>query len=401
MSADSSALHPAVVLTLSPTGLSVARSLGPRGVAVTGVDSNVKEIGHYSRWVRKDARISHRAAGPELLDGLLAFGAEQAKPPVLFVAGDPYIEFIAEHHEALREHFVLAESMRPEVSALFVNKRSFYRRCEEFGVAMPATFFPESEAEAAQAVERLRYPAIVKPTLGHLFRQKLGGDKLVEVNSADEALRWWKQLRDWGGDSVLQEVIVGPEENIYVAAVYSDADLEIRSLFTAQKTRQYPPLYGSGSYMEARWSQEIADLSLDLVKKLEYRGICGTEFKWDPRDEAWKLIEVNPRPTLWFALTRAAGVDVVWDAYCDLVGRPNPPHIHVQDDSVRWQLLVRDLISGVHFVRNGELSWKDWFRTVVDPRRKEYAVLSWRDPAMLWGYPLNTWWKYRSHARGD
>jgi predicted ATP-grasp superfamily ATP-dependent carboligase len=389
----------AVVLTLSPTGLAVARSLAPRGVPVYGVDGHRREIGHSSRWVRHDPRIAYLDAGPALRDALLAFGAEQPRPPVLFVAGDPYIDFVAEHHEALRTRFLLPESMRPEVASLLMNKRSFYERCRELGVAMPTTFFPEDEAQAEHAARTLRYPAIVKPTLGHLFRQHLHGEKLVEVHDGETLLTWWRRFREWGGDSVLQEVIVGPESNLFVAAVYTDARLEVRSLFTARKNRQYPPNFGSGSYMEASWNEEISTLSTELVRALGYRGVCGTEYKWDPRDRAWKLIELNPRPTLWYSLTRAAGVDVIWDAYCDLTGRPNPVHIHCQDDRVRWQLLVRDVVSGLHFLRRGELPFREFLRTVVDPRRKDEAMLSWRDPGTLLGLPMNTLWKYWTHVR--
>ena len=392
--------HAAVVLTLSPTGLAVARSLAPRGVRVFGVDAHRREIGHYSRWVTHDPRIAYRDAGPQLLEGLLAFGIEQARPPVLFVAGDPYIDFVAEHHAALRGRFVLMESMRPDVASVFVNKRSFYERCLAAGVPMPATFFPESEADTQRAARELRYPAIVKPALGHRFRQHLRGDKLVQVHDATSLLEWWRRFRDWGADSVLQEVIVGPEANLFVAAVYTDSRLEVRSLFTARKSRQYPPMFGSGSFMEACWSPEIARLSIELVQKLGYRGVCGTEYKWDLRDQAWKLIEVNPRPTLWFALTRAAGLDVVWDAYCDLTGQPNAVHIGSQDDRMRWQLLVRDVVSGWYFLRRGELSVGGFLRTVVDPRRKEEAMLSWRDPGTLLALPVNTLWKYWTNVRG-
>jgi D-aspartate ligase len=393
--------HAAVVLTLSPTGLAVARSLAPRGVVVYGVDENPREIGHYSRWIRRDPRITTRPPGPELLEGLLALGGEQRRPPVLFIAGDPYMDFVSEHHNRLREHFLLTDSMRPEVNSRLVNKRSFYERCQGLGVPMPLTIFPSDDAEVEEAAGRLRYPAIVKPALVHEVRRRLGGRKLVEVPDAPSLVAWWRRLRDWGADAVLQEVIPGPESNLFVAALYTDEAFEVRSLFTARKTRQYPPNFGSGSYMEACWSEEIARLSVDLVRKLGFRGVCGTEFKWDPRDSVWKLIEVNPRPTLWFALPPAAGVDVVWDAYCDLTHQPNPVHIHCQDDRMRWQLLVRDVVSGWHFLRRGELGWRAFWRTVVDPRRKRYAVLSRSDPGMLWGYPVNTLWKYGMHARKD
>ena len=70
-------LHPAVVFTVSPTGLAVARSLAPRGVPVWGVDENRREIGHYSRWFRRDPRMAYLSPGPELLEALMRFGAEQ------------------------------------------------------------------------------------------------------------------------------------------------------------------------------------------------------------------------------------------------------------------------------------------------------------------------------------
>lgn len=393
--------HPAVVLCLSPTGLSVARSLAPRGVAVYGSDPATREIGHYSRWVKHEPRFSTAKPGPVLLEGLLAWAAEQSHHPVLFIAGDAYIDFVSDHRDVLSAHFILAKSMRREVNSLFTNKRSFYERCQNEGIAMPRTFFPKDEAEAESAAETLRYPAIVKPTLGHLFRRKLKGDKLVEVHDVTELLRWWQQFRDWGGESVLQEVIEGPEANIFVAGMYTDEQGECRSIFTARKSRQYPPMYGSGSYMEACWSQEIADLSIDLIRRLDYTGICGSEYKWDERDDQWKLIEVNTRPTLWFSLTRAAGVDVIWDAYCDLVGQPNPVHANCQDDSMRWQLPVRDLVSGLHFLRKGTLSFGGFLRTVIDPRRKDFGDVSFRDPGTLFGLPANTIYKYTQNIRGD
>lgn len=392
--------HAAVVCTLSATGLAVIRSLAAHGVRVYGVDRTKTEVGHYSRFVTRDPRIAYADAGPALLDGLLALAAEQPRKPVLYAAGDTYIDFICAHHEALRERFILPESMRPDGASVLMDKRSFYARCSELGVGLPATFFPDGEDDARRAAAELRYPAIVKPTQGHLFRQRLGGEKLVEVDDAESAFTWWSRFREWGGESVLQEVIPGPEANIFVGALYVDGAGETRSLFTARKTRQYPPMYGSGSFMEACWAPDIADLSLELVRGLGYRGICGTEYKWDPRDETWKLIELNPRPTLWFALPPAAGVDVVWDAHCDLVGAPNPVAIGTQRDGVRWQLPLRDLLAGVHFWRKGELSTLAFLRTVLDPRRKRYGDLELRDPGTALGLGVDAVAKYFSHVRG-
>lgn len=394
-------LPAAVVLTVSPTGLAVARSLAPRGVPVYPVDSNRWEIGHFSRWFRRGGNGRFHPPGEALVGELQRLAERLPEKPVLFVAGDAYLDFVSDHHEILRKSFILADSMRPEVNSQLVNKRSFYRRCLAAGIDLPVTFFPESEVEARHAAEQLRYPAIVKPELGHITRRRLGGAKVVLAQQPDELVDWWRRIRDWGSDSVLQEVIEGPEANIFVAALYTDASLRVRSLFTARKCRQYPPMFGSGSYLEACWSDEIAELSTDLVSKLGYRGVCGTEYKWDARDGMFKLIELNPRPTLWFSLCRAAGVDVIWDAYCDLIGRPGETHIRCQDDGTRWQFLLRDLLSSLHFLSRGELSPREWWRTAIDPRRKNYAALSLNDPGLALGYPANALWKWWSHRRRE
>ena len=59
---------------------------------VYGSDPATREIGHYSRWVKSDPRFSTAEPGPELLAGLLAFGAEQSHLPVPFSVLDEFVE---------------------------------------------------------------------------------------------------------------------------------------------------------------------------------------------------------------------------------------------------------------------------------------------------------------------
>jgi D-aspartate ligase len=396
-SSNNSNLPSAVVLGLSPTGLSVARSLSPRGVEVYGIDNLRWEIGHFSRWIKHDSRISYLPAGRALLDAMIEFGQRQSLKPVIFNAGDPYIDFIAENCKVLESYFILTDSMCPEANSVFLNKKSFYEKCLSIDIALPRTFFPENIEDVNKISQKIRYPAIVKPVHGHLTRNLLRGKKLIEVTSEKELIDWWAKLKQKDSDSVLQEVIEGPESNIAVAGIYMDSKHCCKSLFTARKVRQYPPIYGSGSYMESEWMPDIADLSIDILEKLKYHGICGTEFKWDRIDSKWKLIEINCRPTLWFALTRASGVDVVWDAYCDLIGYPNDIHICTQKDGIRWQLLIRDLVSSLYFLRKKELSIKDFIHTVLSPCNKVEGILSLRDWKANFGYIVNTGMQYYNH----
>jgi predicted ATP-grasp superfamily ATP-dependent carboligase len=380
----------AIVFGLSPTGLTIARSLARHGVPVIGVDGTWFEVGHFSKDIRHDSRFSRLPPGPMLVDELESFGRSCEVKPVFFAASDAYVDFLAVNRARLEAYFVMADSMRPEINSVFVDKRLFYEACLRFGVVMPQTFFPNDENDVLKAADSLRYPAIIKPTHGFKLRRVMHGNKLIEVKSADELMHWWRVFCEWQADVVIQECIPGPEGNIAVGGMYMSRDGNCLSMFTAKKYRQQPPMYGSGSYMEAKWLPEVADLSVSLMKQFNYHGICGTEYKWDGRDRKWKLIEVNSRPTLWFALTRAAGVDVVWDAYCDLLGQPNPVTQRCQNDKMRWQFFVRDIASSLYYLRRGELSWREFFRTTVDQRRKEWAVCAWNDWGANLGYIIYT-----------
>ena len=128
--------------------------------------------------------------------------------------------------------------------------------------------------------------------------------------------------------------------------------------------------------------------------------MCGTEYKPDPRDGTWKLIEVNPRPTLWFSLTRASGCDVVFEAYRDLVGEPGPRAVGTQRDGVRWQFFLRDLLSLAHYLRLGELRPRE-LGAALSPLRKDETLASWRDLRATAYYPIYGFRQWRAHARGE
>lgn len=385
----------AVILCLTATGLSVVRSLARHGVTVHGVDANPMQIGLYSKDLASRAVISCVEQKERLLAYLLDLSAAAQRRPVLVAAGDEEIEFVCNHEDMLRKAFILPDSCTPEFGGLLLNKIHFYRTCLSLGAEIPRTVFPQSLNDVQVMAETLRYPAIVKPGFGHAWRERFKGRKVLEFDSPETLILAFDKYRLDPQEMVLQEVIPGKEENIAVFGGYFNRDAKPLSVFTGQKTRQYPPLFGSGSLLESRWYPDIAEKSIDLLRKMRFHGICGTEYKWDPRDGTWKLMEINFRPTLWYAITRAAGVDVVHDAYLDMTGRPVTPKIGTQKNGVLWQYLVRDAASVLWYLRRGEINGKE-LRQFFQPR-KEYAVLSMNDWRVNMMYPLYAVSEYFRH----
>jgi len=356
-----------VVLALTGTGVAVARALAPNGVRVVGVDGNQLEVGHFSRWIERVPDLSHARPGPEFVAALEQFARREPVPPIIFPCSDDYLQVVVDQRDRLDKVAVLYDALRPHVAGLCLDKGAFYRKCQQAGLDMPATFFPVTWDDVAHALAEVRYPCILKPVFGHRWRGRLHGRKVMWCRRREDALATFRRLVDDPCSVVVQEVVEGPEDAITVAACHIRTDGSRGECVTARKLRQFPPDFGSGSLLRSEHLPDIASISFDFLEKLDFRGICGTEFKWDAREGRHRLLEINPRPTLWFDLCRAAGTNLMWEAYCDLA-RLAPATLSAPRPGVVWQYLARDVGAALEQVRRRPTALPRVLRSFMGPR---------------------------------
>ena len=359
---------PAVVLGLSPTGLSIVRRLGRRGVAVVGVDPDPRAIGRHSRYCRYSEDLSRAASDGDaarLVKGLRALSANAPRAPVVFPTTDRFIELLAPVAAELESSCRLCTDLAA-FGLTFLSKHRFYDLCRHHGVELPGTFMPGSLDELAALEGRLRYPVIIKPVFVHRFREVLGSRKVVRASDAGELRSRFAKLATVDSRLIVQEVIPGGDDQLWCALCYLDRKTELRCVFVARKLRQFPPGFGSASLAESRWNARVAELSERFLVDVGFRGLCATEFKYDARDGRFKMIEVNARLPLWGDLAPAAGVDVVYSCYADLTGESfECAH---QVEGVRWVFASKDLLSALRYWWEGALGWPIWWRSLRGTR---------------------------------
>lgn len=360
--------------------LAVARVLTKYGVTVYGSDFGFS-VDRVSRLVRRPPWGYTALLDEGFLAALVRFAEQCPVRPVLIPTADAVMEFLTRNYKALSSRYHIAEVYAPGVGQKLLAKRDFYRLCERARVSYPRTHFGDgAPITLTELRNSLRFPIIVKPNLIHEWKQTLRGKKVVEVSSDTEFAEVMRRYPGLVEDSMLQEVIPGPEENIYLFKGCFDRSGRLLDWFTGRKLRQYPPMYGSGSLAESAERPEVKDLSLQFFAAVPVHGLGGAEFKWDPRDSEFKMIEVNMRPQLWEDLTRASGKDLLWTHYCDLVGRPLPAP-SVQRNGVRWVHLTRDIVSALWFLKKRKLSLRGWMSGyrwgMVD------ALMQFRDPLTI------------------
>ncbi len=330
---------PAVVFGESScNSLGVLRAMGRRGIPVTLL------VGPHT-WLVKYSRYGNKVPAPDLFgpeDEVVSFLLDLRKQftcrPVLLLTSDRAALVTLRHRKELEQSYRLAIASLDVVEKL-VDKGLFYRTMQDLGVSIPATVFPEDTDDLAGAVENLRYPLVIKPTDSQTFHAEFGV-KAMMAHTRDELLQFNQRCIERRQKVIVQEMI--PGNRIYMVYTYFNGNSEEVATCGYKKLRQYPPDFGSGTFVETAWESEAIEAVWRVLHKIGFHGIAEPEFKWDPRDNCYKLIEINARTSTQNRLPAYCGCDMEYLAYREACGLDNTPPPRPADGTF-WLLLNSDL----------------------------------------------------------
>ncbi len=369
------AVPPVVVLGVfnGPNEIGIARDLGRRGIPVLIVDNNPSGLRVPSRFAAKRPVPDphHDAAG--FLVELEGIARELPQKAVLFPGRDDYLLPVVGAADRLSEHFMMPFAGL-EVMTRLLDKWQQFEAARAAGVDTPRSALLLSAADAEAAAADFTFPAILKPTTGQAGQRHLG-IKLVPVKDA-AALPEAYERASVCGPLLLQEHIPGGDDQAFYLGSYLNAASEPLAVFTGRRLRQYPRGSGAARSAVSVWLPEVAEAGLRLLKELRFHGVSHVEFKRDPRDGLYKLIEINARHYGTHALASAAGVDLSLVAYEDALGRPFTAGR--QRDGVRWIVARRDVPAAIQEMLHRDLSPREWLGSLRGTRVD--GVFSFDDP---------------------
>ncbi|MFB3819067.1 MAG: ATP-grasp domain-containing protein [Candidatus Methylomirabilales bacterium] len=363
----------ALVLGGDYRGLGVVRSLGRRGIPVWVVVDHHR-IAAFSRYARR--RVTAPLGGPaDRLAHLLALHrTHDLAGWALVPTGDEALAFIADHYAALAERF-LVTSPPWDVLRWAHDKRLTYRLAAEAGVPCPRTDYPRTPEEVAEMP--CAFPALLKPAI------RQGASRLVHqkawiVGDRPALLAGYETARSLLAAELImvQEMIPGGgEAQFSFAALCRDGEPVVS--VAARRTRQYPPTIGrSSSYVESVEQPEVEELGRTILKRMAVTGLVEVEFKRDPRDGAFKLLDINPRVWGWHTLGQAQGLDFAYLHWQLVHGLPVPARRG--PPGLRWVRTVTDIPAAALDLYQGRLSPRAYFRSLRGPI--ESAMFAADDP---------------------
>ena len=306
-------MNPAVVVDVGwVNGLAAIRSLGRAGIRVLALDHRRSALGFRSRYAEPVVTPDPQDE-QEFVSFLAGLAVERA--PV-FATHDEPLNAIARAADRLGERF-LYPFPPGEVLGRIQTKRGQLEAAGRAGVPTPRTAYPTSAGEARAAAELIGFPVLVKPSSTEGFKRRFG-KQAFRCETVAEVERAYAEAEPYA--PMVQEVIPGDDDALYTLGSYLSHGGEALGLFCGRKLRQTPPGVGTCRVGEALWVDEVVEQGLTLLRTLEFHGLSQVEFKRDPRDGAYKLMEVNPRLFQWHGLAAACGVDLPLIAYRDLTG---------------------------------------------------------------------------------
>jgi D-aspartate ligase len=329
-----SAAAPALVVDVGwVNGLGAMRLLARAGVRVLALDHKPSALGFRSR-----CGLPVRTPDPLAHEQFAAFLAELVAllpaPAPVFPTHDDVLEGVARAAPALAER--LLYPFPPwERRELRQRQRWQLERAAEAGVAAPRTVTPADATEVQAAMREVGLPLLVKPSEPVGFRRRFGRQAFrCETPTAVEVA--YAQAEPFA--PMLQELVPGSDDQLYTVGSYLDREGRALGVFCGRKLLQTPKGVGTCRLGEAVWLPEVVEQALRLLRACGHVGVSQVEFKRDPRDGSFKLMEVNPRLWQWHTLAAACGVDLPWIAYRDLTGSPPPPVTSERAGGRRWAI---------------------------------------------------------------
>lgn len=366
---------PAILLGGAANALSVARSLGRRGVPVVALNDAASHV-RYSRFGRFVALPPGVDLQQAWLEWLRGPGRRDCRGGVLLPCCDDALELLAHHRKELEVDFVLAEANDEAVLAM-LDKARTQALSAQAGVPAPRVWQVKDRDDLRRILPEISFPCALKPCHSHLFSRHFPTRKLFVAENEAQLLEQFESTVPFGLEMLVTEIVAGGDDRYWGYFTYLDEAGRPLLQFIKHKLRQHPVGFGVGTFHISRWDPEVAELGLAFSQRTGLRGMVYVEFKRDAGDGQLKLIECNPRFTGANELLARCGIDYSLLVYNRLTGRPLPPADSFRE-GVRLLRPPQDFLAFLEYRRRGQITTLSWIKTLLRPFCTPF--FSWTDP---------------------
>lgn len=284
--------------------LAITRSLGSKKMKVTiASHRRVFSLSFYSKFCQKRLVYPDPEKKKEEFIKFLFDELKSKNYDILLPVRSTVTPIVAEHKEklSLYANFVIPSKESMEIAN---NKEKTFKFADKVGIPIPKTFYPQNLDELGEVAKELSFPVVVKASYG------AGSRGVFYVNTKKKLIDFFSKYFSSGEcdgtkRSMVQELIRG-----FGCGFFSIFDRgEPKAIFMHKRIREYPITGGPSTMAESYYHPRLKELGLKLLRELNWNGVAMVEFKFDKKDNEFKLMEINPKFWGSLNLAIASGVD--------------------------------------------------------------------------------------------
>jgi D-aspartate ligase len=365
----------AVVIGGDYQGLGIVRSLGRQGVPVCVVDDEFS-ISRYSRYCTRFVKVADLRDERGTVDCLLEIGRRLSLDGwVLYPTREELVAAFSRNRSDLGEFFRVPT---PEWSSVqwAWDKRNTYWLAQQLGIATPQTYYLDNIGQLSQ-LDGLVPPFAIKPAIKEHFFYATKA-KAWRANSHSELRTLFQKASELAGQGeiMVQELIPGGGSQQFAYCAFF-RDGEAIGKMVVQRLRQHPLEFGRAStYVQTVDVPVLEELSERFLRAMNYYGLVELEYKLDPRDGQYKLLDVNARTWGYHSLGPSAGVDFSYMLYADQIGLPVSRS--TGRPGIGWMRMTTDLPAAFMALVARDLNLRSYLTSLKNCNVE--AVFSRKDP---------------------
>jgi D-aspartate ligase len=351
----------AVVIGGDYQGLGIVRSLGRQGVPVCVVDDE-HSVSRFSRYATHFLRVPDLKDETITVEALIELGSKLGLQGwVLYPTREELVSALSRNRAKLMESFRVPTPAWDTIRWAW-DKRNTYQLARELGIPIPATHYPES-VEQLEALSHLSAPFAIKPAIKEHFFYATKAKAWLANDHAELKVMYAKAAKlVRPGEVMVQELIPGGGAQQFAYCAFFRNGKAVGKMM-AQRRRQHPFQFGRAStYVETVDIPELEERSERFLRAIDYYGLVELEYKLDPRDSEYKLLDVNARTWGYHSLGPKAGVDFTYMLYADQLGLPVPTC--KAQPGVCWVRMTTDMPAAVMAMLAGDVGPKEYLKSL-------------------------------------
>lgn len=260
------------------------------------VDETPACIGRFSKYCTRFFHV------PEMKqeNGLIAFlkrlaEREDIKGWVVFPTHDATVETLYRNKDQLGETFRVTVPIWSTTEFAY-NKIRTHQLSMKTGVPVAETIYPKNMEELQKIGQTIKYPVILKPAVMHTFYARFK-TKLFKADNLNELKALYRKACSAIDPSevMIQEIIPGFAKDLYSCGCFF-REGRLQASCIGQRRRQIPMDFGKATtFVQSVDIHHFRHCTKKLLSEIDYYGLAEMEFMQDPRDDVFKLLEINPK----------------------------------------------------------------------------------------------------------